>query len=132
MTEKEALKIINSNGMKVVKLNESRSDKRVLRDLEDIIELLPFFSRVLGESPETLKNKGFGFGFGVGSAEEQDKIGAAIFDGLEDYVSWKTVKASDGNYYLDIDFKPELWTGSYGLIEDIFTTLDRRFRKYGA
>ena len=132
MTEKEALKIISSNGMNAVKLNESRSDEDILHDIEDIIDWLPFFSKVLGESPETLKNKGFGFGFGVGSAEEQDKIGADIFEGLEDYVSWKTVKASDGNYYLDIDFKTDLWDGSYSLIEDVFTTIDKRFREYGA
>lgn len=132
MTEKEALKIINSNGMKAVKLNESLYDEDVLRDLEDITERLPFFSKVLGESPETLKNRGFRFGFGAESAEEQDEIGSDIFEGLEDYVSWKTVKASDGNYYLDIDFKPDLWVGSYELIEDVFTTIDKRFREYGA
>ena len=132
MTEKEALKILNTNGMKVMKLNESLSDEDILSDIEDIIEWLPFFSRVLGESPETLKNRGFGFGFGSGSAEEQDRAAAAIFDGLEDYVSWKTVKASDGNYYLDIKFKPDLWAGSYGIIEDVLNTIDKRFRKYGA
>lgn len=101
-------------------------DRLKFKEFEPFFNKLPFFGQTIGDPLDTIRKEGLGYGVG-GSKEDQEEAAKDILSDFDDYVSWTTEKDNDGEWYIKMTFKPELWALPIEELKKVFGLLDDAF-----
>lgn len=126
---------------KRVKAGEALSPKLQMRKkfdaLDDVLDTLPFFERVMGMGAQDWANSSSAVMIGPSESSSRarnEKLAKDIFGDFSDYVD-ASVTSDDGSgktyYYIAIQLKPEFWQLSVEDAADVLRMIDRACRKAG-